>query len=455
VLYDQFQLGQFRPPETAPPATVSIFAAIALTGSALAFWRTLWGGPYAQAWAAGAALIAPLTLVAIEMLWEPAPVLGAGRWAAHAILIAAAMVYFAQAVARRDGDDKRRAAYFTLSALTMIAFALIMVLSSAALTVALAVMVLVAETIDKRLDLALLSIFVQTGVIVIGWRLVIDPGIFWANRAPLWELALAYAGSAALLYAAWTTLHTRARDAARITVESGIWSILSVLASVLLNRALGSQFESHWGVSLFASVWLMLMLVQLYRLRAQGALRWVRITLATVYATAAAFGYGLLAVAYNPLDSSFESVAGPPVFDSLLVAFAVPALILAVGVWKLPDLHRVLRITFTSLSALFAAAYVGLEIRRLWRGPDLSVPGTSDAELYTYTIAMLLISVAILFYAFARRSTTLRRIATIGIGLTIAKVFLIDMAGLAGLLRVVSFLGLGVSSQHVVHSIHL
>mgnify|MGYP002528472074 CR=1 FL=1 len=162
----------------------------------------------------------------------------------------------------------------------------------------------------------------------------------------------------------------RARDAARITVESGIWSILSVLASVLLNRALGSQFESHWGVSLFASVWLMLMLVQLYRLRAQGALRWVRITLATVYATAAAFGYGLLAVAYNPLDSSFESVAGPPVFDSLLVAFAVPALILAVGVWKLPDLHRVLRITFTSLSALFAAAYVGLEIRRLWRGPD-------------------------------------------------------------------------------------
>jgi uncharacterized membrane protein len=39
----------------------------------------------------------------------------------------------------------------------------------------------------------------------------------------------------------------------------------------------------------------------------------------------------------------------------------------------------------------------------------------------------------------------LRRIATIGIGLTIAKVFLIDMAGLAGLLRVVSFLGLGLS----------
>ena len=229
-----------RPPSRSLPP-------IALGGSALAFRRTLWGGPRAQFWAAGAALFAPLTLAALEMLWTPAPVLGAGRWAGHAIVIAAAMVYFAQSVARRDGADKRRAAYFTLSALTMIAFALVIILSSAALTVALAVMVLVAAQIDKRLDLALLGIFVQVGVVVIGWRLVIDPGLFWADRAPLWELALAYVGSAALLYAAWTVLQTRARASALITVESGIWSILGVLASVLLNRALGSQFESHWG----------------------------------------------------------------------------------------------------------------------------------------------------------------------------------------------------------------
>ena len=382
-LYAQFQLGHFRPPETAPPSMVSIFAGVALIGSALAFWRTLWDSPLAQFWAASAALFAPLTLIALEMLWTPEPVLGPGRWAAHAILIAAVMVYFAQSVARRDGDDKRRVAYFTLSALTMIAFALIIILSSAALTLALAVMVLAAALIDKRLDLVLLGLFVQLGVIVIGWRLVIDPGIFWADDAPLWELALAYGGSAALLSAAWTTLQVRARSATRLTVESGIWSILGVLASVLLNRALGSQFESHWGISLLASIWLMLMLVQIYRLRAGGILRWVRIVLAAIYATLAGFGYALLLVFYNPLDSSFHSVAGPPILDSLLVAFGIPALVFAVGVWRLPELHRVLRIGFISLSALFAAAYVGLEIRRLWRGTDLSVPGTSDAELYT------------------------------------------------------------------------
>jgi len=39
------------------------------------------------------------------------------------------------------------------------------------LTVALAVMVLAAALIDKRLDLALLGVFVQVGVVVIagGW----------------------------------------------------------------------------------------------------------------------------------------------------------------------------------------------------------------------------------------------------------------------------------------------
>ena len=445
TIHAQFQLGQFRPPETAPPATVSILAGIALLGSALAFWRTLWGGPLAQVWAAGAALLAPLALVALEMLWTPEPVLGAGRWAAHAIIIAAAMVYFAQSVARRDGDDKRRVAYFSLSALTMIAFALVIILSSAALTVALAVMVLAAALIDKRLDLALLSLFIQVGVIVIGWRLVLDPGMFWASDAPLWELALAYVGSAALLGAAWITLADRNRATARLTVESGIWATLGVLASVLLNRALGADFKSHWGLSLFASIWLMLMLVQIYRLRAGGVMRWVRIALAAIYAFAAAFIFALLFVFANPLTTFNEPVVGAPIFDSLLVAFGTPALILALGVWKLPELHRILRLSFISLSAVFAAAYVGLEIRRLWRGRDLNVPGTTDAELYTYTLALLLISVAILFLAFSRRSVPLRRIATIGIGLTIAKVFLIDMAGLAGLLRVVSFLGLGLS----------
>jgi len=314
-----------------------------------------------------------------------------------------------------------------------------------ALTIALGVMALTAAALDRRYDLRLLGFFVQLGVIVTAWRVVLDPGVFWAIDAPFLEVLLAYFGSAGLLIATWFALARRKRDSGRVVVESGVWTILGVFASVLLNRLLGSSFETHWGLSLFASVWLILMMVQLYRLQAGGPLYLLRWGLAILYAIVAVAGFGLMALATNPLDSSFEKVAGPPVFDSLLVALAMPALIFAVGAGKLVHLQRGLRIGFASLSTLFAAAYLGLEIRRLWRGRDLSVAGVSDAELYTYTLAMLAASVALLFLAFARRSVLLRRIAIIGVGLTIAKVFVIDMSGLAGLLRVASFLGLGLS----------
>jgi uncharacterized membrane protein len=58
---------------------------------------------------------------------------------------------------------------------------------------------------------------------------------------------------------------------------------------------------------------------------------------------------------------------------------------------------------------------------------------------------MLLASAGLLFVAFWKRAVWLRKMAMVGIGLTIAKVFFIDMAGLSGLLRVVSFMGLGLA----------
>jgi uncharacterized membrane protein len=89
--------------------------------------------------------------------------------------------------------------------------------------------------------------------------------------------------------------------------------------------------------------------------------------------------------------------------------------------------------------------YLLLEIRRFWRGDDLSVRGTSQAELYTYTVVMLILGAVLLWRAITTGSQTLRRAAMAVIGLTAAKVFLIDASGLSGLVRVFSFLALGLS----------
>ena len=141
-----------------------------------------------------------------------------------------------------------------------------------------------------------------------------------------------------------------------------------------------------------------------------------------------------------------RDIAGPLLLDTIAIAYLVPAGVLAVLVWKLDHIHRYLRAAFAGLSALMGVAYIAIEIRRFWQGrcksPAMLI---SQGELYSYTIAMTLGAVGLLLFAFARRSDLLRKLAMVGIAVTIAKVFLIDMSGLNGLVRVASFLGLGLA----------
>ena len=89
--------------------------------------------------------------------------------------------------------------------------------------------------------------------------------------------------------------------------------------------------------------------------------------------------------------------------------------------------------------------YAVTEIRRLWHGPFIGSRQIIQGELYSYTLALLLTGAVLLWLALSRRSMLLRRVAMAVIGLTVAKVFLWDASGLSGLVRVVSFAGLGLS----------
>ncbi|PHQ99155.1 MAG: hypothetical protein COB39_05250 [Marinosulfonomonas sp.] len=444
-LYLAFKSGRHRLPEAAPPWDVTVIVAMALVGAALIFWRGLREKEYRLVWAGGVALFAPLTVALIEIWWVPVSVLGKGLWAWHAMAVAIVMTLFAVQVARMDGEDRRRAAIFALSAMTMISFALMVMLSSAALTLAIAVMVLLAAAIDRQLDLKLLSVFVQIGGVVVGYRLVADPGVFWAYDAPIIEFVLAYGGVIALFAATWFLLKTRARKAAIVVMESAVWTLSGIFVSVALLRTFADADNSHALVGAFALIWLISAANQLYRLKFGGRMRWVRMGLAAVFGVV-----GLLAMAagltvVNPLFARYEEVQGPLVLDTLMVAYLLPALLFGFVALRFDHLHRWLRIALGAIAVGVSALYVGLEIRRFWQGDVLAHSGTTGGELYSYTIAMLLVSVALLFFAFSKRSDLIRKAAIVGIGLTIAKVFLIDMSGLTGLIRVASFLGLGLS----------
>ena len=81
----------------------------------------------------------------------------------------------------------------------------------------------------------------------------------------------------------------------------------------------------------------------------------------------------------------------------------------------------------------------------MWQGAlNLNLP-TGNGELYTYTIVWMLLALTALLAGSIRLGNSVYRA---GLGLlifVIAKIFFIDMADLEGLLRVASFMGLGLS----------
>ena len=452
-LWSVFRAGADRLPETPAPMTASVL----MLGGAVTSWlfalrmRQAGGAVPSILWALGAAVAGPPLALILELWWQPGDVIGGYPWALHVLGMAAVMVWFATRATRLVPETRLCSALFAGSAIVLISLALFVMLSAAALTLALAVMVLVTALIDRRFNLPLLGGIAQLGIAVIGYRLILDPGIGWAVYvAGVSDVILSHVGPLVLLSAAWWVMAARAGGVTRIVIESAIWTIAAIFASVLLQRQLGGLGAmGHAGLGLMATVWLVTAMAQLYRLQVGGrALRAFRITLALVMGAVAAFMLGAQAVMTNPLVPFMwrkELVTGPVIFDSLAAAYLPVALVFAVAARMLGHMPRAMRRTFVVLASAYGAWYGALEIRRLWQGRDLSVPGVSDGELYSYTLALIAVSGALLLLALLRRSETLRRLAMAGVALTVAKVFLVDMSGLAGLVRVASFLGLGLS----------
>ncbi|MCV2867935.1 DUF2339 domain-containing protein [Defluviimonas sp. WL0002] len=444
----------YREPESAAPMTAALLLGLGTAITLAAARQSGRASRWRAGWAAGAALVAPLTALVLELFWAPSRVLGSYPWALHVIALGALMAGMAMQFARADGEDRRRAAYAVLSTLSLIALALFLILTKGALSLALGVLIVVAAALDRRFRLPEMGWFIQAAALVLTWRLVIDPGLEWAvDRGPLWEVVASYAGAVAAAGAALHLLRDLERKTAKVFLESAFAGYAALFANVMILRWLlergGDDFISHWGLTLNAMPWLITMLAQLHRVQLGGAMRWLRWTIAVVAGLLAAGGLALATLLANPLfgfmGGRSGDVLGPPILDTLFVAYAVPGLLILLALTRLRHLHKLLRILLGAGGVALLSLYAGLEIRRLWQGPDISVSGVLQGELYSYTIALMVVGAGLLYQSLARGSVGLRRGAMTVIALTIAKVFLIDISGLTGLTRVFSLLALGLA----------
>ncbi|MGH1415485.1 MAG: DUF2339 domain-containing protein [Pelagimonas sp.] len=437
--------------ETRMPWTITWLLFAAILPSIFAAWHSLKNGPFATAWAGGAVLLAPLAGLTLELSWQPTTTIGAWPWAFHALALAALMTAMATRFAATDNTDntgKIRTSMAVISALASLAFAVSVVLFDAALTLALAATVVAAAALDRRFNLSLMGLYISAGIVALGIRLVFDPGLDWGFDAPLMQMLAAYGGTLVALCISYWLLMPMVRPRSKVFVESAIWSVGGMTASLtlhrLINALLGSQDLAELG--LHATIWIGLILTQLMRIEMGGKLRWMRIFLAGVYSL---FAFGSLAIALslaNPLLSG-EFIAGPPLFNTLIPAYLLPALALFAVALRVQPARHILRPIFGILAIATLAVWGGLTIRHAWRGEALMTlqNGVTQPELYSYTVALLLIGALLFYQALARQSDLLRRAGVAMIALAVAKVFLIDISGLNGLVRVFSFLMLGIA----------
>jgi uncharacterized membrane protein len=155
---------------------------------------------------------------------------------------------------------------------------------------------------------------------------------------------------------------------------------------------------------------------------------------------------GAVLLANNPWTTN-EDIAGPLLLNTLLPAYALPALLVGLAVARAREVRAPQGLE--KLLAVYALvsgfAWVTLEVRRAFHPTDIGWARITEAEMYAYSGAWLLLG-ALLLAVGIRSGRKEIRLAALGvIALVTLKVFLVDMDALVGLWRVLSFLGLGLA----------
>ncbi len=148
---------------------------------------------------------------------------------------------------------------------------------------------------------------------------------------------------------------------------------------------------------------------------------------------------------YNPVWSH-QNVGELPVLNALLLTFGAPIIWTGGLMAELSGLGKRWIRPYAAIAMLVLAfVLLTFEVRQLFHGAYLDASGTPNLEVYAYSLVWLLFSLALLFTGTLRGDYTVRIASLAVMILTAGKVFLYDASQLEGLMRVLSFLGLGLS----------
>jgi uncharacterized membrane protein len=446
----QVFLAQLRLPVAVQDFSVACIAGAVLLGGG-GFLAQI-GAPRAGRWAAMSVVATMLVLVIAY--WRLHEYGFDIAWTSLALLVAGlSLGAAASAGRRRDGGIEREIALaaYAVGVLGGTILAASFALSTAWLTVAIALHLPALGWIEGRLDLKVLrhAALVVAGIVLA--RLACNPYLFdyAIGPTPIFNwLLYGYGVPAVAFIIATRQFGSRADDLLVGVLEAGSVLFTTLLLTFELRHALYGRIDAplaDFGKDALSPVlWLGLsgLALWLARLRQRPVLLWSGIVL---------FGIATLQVVLwqvlidSPLLSRI-SVGRTMIVDRLSLAYLLPAVLYAaIVVLRLGPAK--LRLVARILAAGLAFVWLTLEVRHAFHGEYIAITffsrDTGDAEWYAYSAAWLVFAGIGLAAGLVRRDEWLRRVSLAGVGLVVAKVFLSDMSELEGVLRALSFIGLG------------
>jgi uncharacterized membrane protein len=400
---------------------------------------------------AGTAVLAPVAIL-IALYYRIAGFDRSIPFAALALLLAALFAVAAEILSNRNKRPglASATAIFAAGSVASLALALTLALEKGWLTVALSLMVPgIAYVASKRPLPLLRKLTIVLGAVVLA-RIVWDPRIVGADvgTTPVLNWLLwGYGVPAASFWLAGNILRRRGDDLA-VAVADAL-AILFTGALLLveirhyitggdLNRRIVSFAELALDVS---AGFAMSIAIERFRDRIDSIV--YRVSARLIFGgTLAAALFGLL-IARNPYFTG--QPVGGSFFNLVLLGYGLPAALAFVFALMARSQQSMrYRMIAAGEAVILALAYLTLEVRTLYRGPVLGGGFISDAEQYTYSIVWLAFGVALLIAGILLNSKPARLASAAVVMLTVAKVFLVDIAGLQGAYQALSFIGLGV-----------
>lgn len=378
------------------------------------------------------------------------------RFAAAGVVLSALFAIGAeifQRVEARAATPAMRLGTGALAAASIAAFALAMTcgLERGYLTVAFALAALGTAFVAVRRDIPVLRYaVVALGVIVLA-RVAWDPRIMGASTGamPIFNWLLFGYGVPAVSFALAARLLGTRTDDISVRLCDGLAVLFSaLLVGYEIRHFLHGgdplhQGSSHveMGLQTTASLGLSYVLARLDLARGNPVFRWGSIVLGCIAAAVALVGLGF---EQNPLFSR-QAIQGAPWLSSLSIAYLLPG---AMAVLAARAARGVRPVWYVNMLAVLAVAlllaFVTLEVRHMFQGPVIYWSRrTGGAEQWAYSIAWLTLGLAFLAYGVVFSSKPARLASAGLVVLSVLKVFLLDLQGLTGLWRALSFISLG------------